>query len=302
MTRFPYDQFAKDYLKELLTPLGTVETSRKVAGEIREIDVYFNPLPQPQTTPQTLGLLGRLAQTPALFEPFRNSVKISEVRSCMSKLLDVCAQKEREAKSDGTRLEEDSLPSLWILSPTVSDPFLEGFKASSDEERWLPGIHFFGKYWRGAIVEIHALPATEETLWLRLLGKGGVQQRAIIELEALSISNPLRAKAIDLLLSLKTTLEYNSTTLDPDDRSLVMQLSPLYEQRLAAATQQGIQQGIQAGRRTMIENLLRVRFGTLDEQLTAVVTVMLTLPPEESTALLLQLSRSELLTRFSQDN
>lgn len=41
----------------------------------------------------------------------------------MSKLLDVCAQNEREAKSDGTRLEEDSLPSLWILSPTVSDPF-----------------------------------------------------------------------------------------------------------------------------------------------------------------------------------
>lgn len=62
------------------------------------------------------------------------------------------------------------------------------------------------------------------------------------------------------------------------------------------------QEGIQAGCRTMIENLLRVRFGTLDEQLTAVVTAMLTLPPEESTALLLQLSRSELLTRFSQNN
>ena len=77
-----------------------------------------------------------------------------------------------------------------------------------------------------------------------------------------------------------------------------MQLSPLYKQRLAEATQQGIQ----AERRTMIENVLRVRFGTLDEQLTAVVTAMLTLPPEEFTALLLQLSRSELLTKFSQDN
>lgn len=63
MTRFPYDQFAKDYLKELLTPLGTVETSRKVAGEIREIDIYFAPSPQPQAVPQALGLLGRFAQT-----------------------------------------------------------------------------------------------------------------------------------------------------------------------------------------------------------------------------------------------
>ena len=52
----------------------------------------------------------------------------------------------------------------------------------------------------------------------------------------------------------------------------------------------------------MIENLLRVRFGTLDEQLAAIVTALLTLPPEESTALLLQLSRSDLLARFRQDN
>ncbi|BAY16250.1 hypothetical protein NIES21_20740 [Anabaenopsis circularis NIES-21] len=43
MTRFPYDQFAKDYLQELLQPLGKVETSRKVSAEIREIDVYFAP-------------------------------------------------------------------------------------------------------------------------------------------------------------------------------------------------------------------------------------------------------------------
>ncbi|WP_342745961.1 hypothetical protein [Brunnivagina elsteri] len=46
MTRFPYDQFAKDYLKELLQPLGKVETSLTVPAEIREIDVYFAPSPK----------------------------------------------------------------------------------------------------------------------------------------------------------------------------------------------------------------------------------------------------------------
>jgi hypothetical protein len=30
MTRQPHDQFAKEYLEELLTPLGKVETSRDV--------------------------------------------------------------------------------------------------------------------------------------------------------------------------------------------------------------------------------------------------------------------------------
>ncbi len=43
MTKFPYDRFAKDYLQELLSPLGSVETSKDVAGEVREIDIYFAP-------------------------------------------------------------------------------------------------------------------------------------------------------------------------------------------------------------------------------------------------------------------
>jgi hypothetical protein len=32
MTRFPYDQFSKNYLEELLQPLGTVQVARQVAG------------------------------------------------------------------------------------------------------------------------------------------------------------------------------------------------------------------------------------------------------------------------------
>jgi hypothetical protein len=43
MTRQPHDQFAKEYLKELLTPLGKVEIARDVTSEVREIDVWFEP-------------------------------------------------------------------------------------------------------------------------------------------------------------------------------------------------------------------------------------------------------------------
>jgi hypothetical protein len=57
------------------------------------------------------------------------------------------------------------------------------------------------------VIVIHQLPVIPETLWLRLLGKGRVQQRAIEEVQALDINNPLRGKAIDLLANLKTTLE-----------------------------------------------------------------------------------------------
>ena len=116
--------------------------------------------------------------------------------------------------------------------------------------------------------------------------------------EALPKNHPLRDKAIELLLSLKTTLEV-SQNIDVEDRDLIMQLSPIYEQRLAEATQQGVQQGVQTERRTTIENLLRVRFGALDNELHAIVESLLALPPEEFTPLLLQSSREDLLARFS---
>ena len=81
-----------------------------------------------------------------------------------------------------------------------------------------------------------------------------------------------------------------------------MRLSPLYLQRLEDARREGEQQGMQQGmrteRRATIENLLRVRFGSLDDQLESVIEPLLELPPEEFTLLLLQLSREELLDRF----
>ncbi|MEH1883795.1 hypothetical protein [Nostoc sp.] len=77
-----------------------------------------------------------------------------------------------------------------------------------------------------------------------------------------------------------------------------MRLSPIYEQKLAEVKQEGIQEGIQVERRNLIENLLRVRFGSLNAELRVITEALLTLSPQEFTPLLLQLSREELLERF----
>ncbi|MGB3650105.1 MAG: hypothetical protein WBA41_02710 [Rivularia sp. (in: cyanobacteria)] len=292
MTRFLYDQFAKDYLEELLQPLGKIETSKKVPAEIREIDVYFAPSSQPSTDAIQLGLLGKIADKPALIEPFRGAVKISEIRSCMNKLFYIIADAERQNKRDNTFIKEDDLPKLWILSPTVSTTILDGFKASLDEENWGAGVYFLGDYLKTVIIAIHQLPRTDETLWLRLLGKGRVQQKAVEELETLPQNNPLRNKAIDLLLSLKTQIEVKQNP-DEEDREALMGLSPIYLQRLADARQEG--------QRTVIENLLRARFGTLDDELKEIIQPLLGLTPEEFSPLLIQLSREELLSRFRQE-
>jgi hypothetical protein len=66
-----------------------VEISYEVASEVRFVDVFFIPISAAPEYVQRLGLLGDLARTAALFEPYRNPVSWDEIRQCQSKLLDV---------------------------------------------------------------------------------------------------------------------------------------------------------------------------------------------------------------------
>jgi predicted transposase YdaD len=81
-----------------------------------------------------------------------------------------------------------------------------------------------------------------------------------------------------------------------------MNLSPAYLKWREETLQQGRQEGRQEGRleerQQMVENVLKARFGLLDEELLEAIAPMLQLPPEELTRLLLTLSREELLARF----
>jgi len=305
MTRFIHDQFAKQYLKELLTPLGKVETSHDIAGEVRQIDVLFAPKAEPDVEPTALGILGKIAAKPAILEPFRSPVQLGEIRSCLGKLFDVHAEYERIAARDNTRIAEADLPQLWILSPTVSDAMLAGFGAIPDPENWVSGVYFLNVSLKAAIIAIHQLPRTPETLWLRVLGKGNVQKQAIAELRELPSDNFFRLSALELLYNLRTILEVRQD-IDREDRELIMELSPLYLQRLEDATQRGIQQGIQEGiqegiqrsQRLMVESMLQVKFGEIDEELAQIIEPLIQLETLDRTRLIRQLDRTELLARF----
>ncbi len=305
MTRLIHDQFAKQYLKELLSARGEVETSRDVMGEMRQIDVFFVPFAEPPQKATPLGLLEKIIATSCIFEPFRNPITRSEIRSCIGKLFDVCGEKEREARVEKRRITEEELPVLWILTPTISQTMLEEASAKADADNWLEGVYSLRELFRTKIVVIHKLPLTRETLWLRMLGKGRVQREAISELRRLSAEDPINFRVLELVYNLLTRLE-ESEELDEEDRELIMELSPIYLQRLETATQEGVQQGVQQGlqrgikqgERLVVENLLRLRFGSLDDQLSAIIEPLIELPVEEFTRLALQLSREELLARF----
>ncbi|GBE90745.1 DUF4351 domain-containing protein [Nostoc cycadae] len=266
MTRFIHDQFSKDYLEELLKPYGQVQAPSRVAAEVREIDVLFTPIPTQTANLVTLGILGKMVTTPAIFEPFRNPASIEEIHDCISKLLEVRRDIQREVNRSKTKIPDAEIPQLWILTPTCSKSIISGFGGQLNLD-WGKGIYFLPKHFRTAIVVIHQLPCIPETLWLRILGRGRVQQQAIDELVALPTTHSFKRVTLELLYSLQQNLRINQN-IETDDRELVMRLAPLYQQDRERARQEGLQQGLQQGEQQLILRLLNRRFGEIEISLT----------------------------------
>jgi hypothetical protein len=243
-----------------------------------------------------------MAETTSIFEPFRNPATEDEICYCLLKLLAVRGQWQRKVNRNKSLPVGNDNPKLWVLTPTASTTVLSGLGASA-KNSWPEGVYFMAASLRTALVVLHQLPTTPDTLWLRLLGRGRVQKRAIDALESLPANDPIRSNTLKLLYNLQKNLAFKQG-VDEEDRELIMRLAPLYEQDREQAfregEQRGLQQGLQQERRLLIENLLRSRFGSLDEKLAAIVAPLLALNPEEFVPLLLQLSLEELLERFGQ--
>jgi hypothetical protein len=304
----PHDQFAKNYLEELLSPLGRVEISKEITDETRQIDVFFSPHPNRQITVDNLGLLGQIALNSALLEPYRNSPARADVRNCLTKLTAVLAELQRQAKRENIPYNEENLPRLWILAPVVSQTILNGFGAALDPN-WPEGVYFLPPLQRTAIIAINQLPVNPQTLWLRLLGKGKTQNQAVGELLKLPLGNNYRQNVIELLVSWRVSVEIQNI-LEEEDREVFMTLSQTYlewkeavrrqarQEALEEGRQAGLQAGLQEARRGMIENLLQVRFGQLDDSFNPVIEGLLSLSPSESSRLLIESSRGDLFQRF----
>ncbi|MGK7901507.1 MAG: hypothetical protein AB4352_08855 [Hormoscilla sp.] len=322
MTRLVHDQFAKQYLSELLNILGEVEISKEITSEVRQIDVFFIPAADAASKAEQIGLLGQLAAKGAAgFEVFRNAVEKKQIRECMGKIYDDHSLLERQARRKNATIEEAEYPRVWIITPTISPEILQSFRAEPDTASGMRGIYSLGEGLKTGLIAIHQLPSTPETMWLRILGRSSVQEQAMRELEALSEDNPLREHTLELVYDLLSVLEArqrNEADLDTDDQDLIMKLSPVYLERLKTATEQGVQQGVQQGlqqgvqqglqqglqqlmreRQDSIESMLRMRFGEIDPQLSAIIPELLTLSGPEYIAILLELSREQLLARFS---
>jgi Domain of unknown function (DUF4351) len=262
MTKNPFDSFSKQLLEEVLAPFGTVKISREVPGESQYVDVFFEPSSPTEIAPPELGLLGRIAQTPCLLEPFRNQPTSAEIRSCLLKLYQVHGDYQRKARRESKPIPESDLPHLWILASSASEMLLEGFGFFSSVD-WGAGVYFLNPSLRTAIVAINQIPVTEETLLLRILGKGQTQKQAVDEVIAIDASEPKRAAILRLLASWKISIEITGQA--EAEEELMMVLTQAYLEWEQQTEQRGRTEGRTEEARSLILRLLtrRLRLSTL---------------------------------------
>jgi hypothetical protein len=294
----PFDQFNKKLFEQLLSPFGTVTANRAVLGGERTIDILFEPAPGVELDANELGNLASMSGQTSLFEAFRSNLPDQEVHNCFLKLFLLYAEIQRQA--EGTVPTQD-LPQLWILAAEVSDILIREFSGLPDPEQG-EGFYRLATRLRTTIVVIDELPNTVETLWLRLMGKGRTQEDAIAELLMLPETNPKRGVALELLVSWRINMEVLDQ-VDQEERRILMALSQAYleweQQTEQRGVERGIERGIERGVERVVMSILTARFGAIDEPLESIVPAILELPTEASTPLLLQLTREELLQRFT---
>ncbi len=251
MSEFPHDQFAKEYLTELLNTIGKATPNALVRSERREGDVWFERDPNVSIAEQRkrLGLLGQLLTHDSLIEIFRNPATEFEFRSCKGKLFAIEGRLIREATRRKESIEVDTLPHLWLIMPTASKEIRQGFCAHKSR---IPGVYRLPKMDRVGLIVVHQLAITSDTLWLRLLGKNGNQNRAIQELVTASSPSPLYANIEDVLADYRSNLQSNQS-LTPDEEELIMNLSAAYLKK----REEWKEEGKEEGKEEIILRLLR---------------------------------------------
>jgi len=256
----PHDSFAKNYLEELLSPLGKVTASREIKDEPNQFDVLFIPYSSPSPLPAPIGLLSALAGETAIIEVYRNQPNDKKVRNCLKKLYMYFSELNRKAgKDDDDETDDPSgLGKLWIVTTTASQNLLNGFGATLDSEINCPGVYSLHESLKASIIAVNQLPVTSDTLWLRVLGKGEVQKRAVGEFLALPDTHPYRNNTLRMLANLRIVV-LKQTDLNEEDREDVMQLSTAYLEWEQKTLQQGEQK--------LVIQLLNHRIGEIEPSL-----------------------------------
>ncbi len=279
----------KDYFTNLLQDYGKVEHNKKLSQKVAEIDILFtpfSPLPKP---PNNFALFEFMVNKLAIFETFSEPCTEWDIKDCLMRLFGyekILAQNYVLGKRRS--IKKLKYPCSWIITPSLDPELIEGFGISPSQK--IKGLYFLPRLFRISIIAINELPVNPGTLWLRILQKGELQKQAIQELMNLPSKTPYRNNLLEILAHWYRILELREQ-LTLEEQEEMMNLSPIYVQE----RNQWLAKGKLQERQEMIENIFKVRFGTIDDDLARSIPQLLQLPNEELTRIMLTKEREELL-------
>ena len=258
MTQSPFDQLAKQYLEDFLTPIGAVERQYEIPGETKYVDVWFTPNLPITAAIDDLGLLREIAKSPALIEPYSNPPTRDDLDTCQLKRLWI-KEDERRKRGEGPYLEAEQ-PMLWVLASHISKPLLKDYLAR--KTRRVPGLYTLGAGQRTMLVAIDQLLKTPNTLWLRILGRGETQAGAIAELALLPGDHPRRDRILRLFAAWKVRIDLDEVR-EFLQQEVVMPYPQVFLDWEEATRQSGIAIGEERAKRELVLRQLNRRCGEL---------------------------------------
>jgi hypothetical protein len=231
-----FDQLAKNILRDALQLLGTVETQAEVVSAPQAIDVWCVPDPARREAGLDLGMLAQIASEPCMIEPFHGALDLRELRSCLRKQLTWHHTLDLRTR-DGA-----PFPALWILSAGRPATVIESFRLAPDPGGSAcvyasgPGLHLH-------VVVLSELPATRETLLLRLMGSGRTLRAAIADLVALPEGAWERTIAEPWLVRLRVEVPTNPSERSVEEEELIVEIQKWYEEHKQGIRQEGKLEG-----------------------------------------------------------
>lgn len=220
------------------------------------------------------GMLGRMAKAPFTMEPFHRTPDGPEVMGCVCKhhyFRSLLQRRTSTATTRGRNRRHDApkggklrplragptegdgpptLPVQWIVSSGRPDSALAGL--CFDERRaegWGPGVYEGPPLTHTKLVVLAELPATRDTLLLRLMGAGRVLTTAIDELLALPIDAPEGAFTLPLLVKLRIEVPKDPAKRTEDDEEFIMATRDILDVYNEKLERKGLKKGRMEGRK-----------------------------------------------------
>lgn len=201
----------------------------EVAPAAQRADTTFEPDPLRRVALAGRGLLGRMAQDPVMLDAFHDAPDGEEVRDTHRKYLNW-----RHTLGEAHRADARH----WLV--VAGDPRSVRLEFGLRPLRgWPSGVYGSVPGFALQVVSVSALPATRDTLALRLFGRGRVLRSAGVELLALP-EDAWERRLLPMLLRWRTQIPELPALRSPDEEDFVDNAQQILDEWERRATDRGL--------------------------------------------------------------